>query len=413
MKWPEIRLALRPVSFLDSLGARPSGILQLREKPLPRYLVWDPEAINWIFRSDRVMRHPGSRTLRPILGAKSLIWTDGPRHLAYRSVLGPRLHGRHLASAQRIVTATTDEAIDDLLPATVIGLPQWTRRVTLRIISGILFGEADDELLGAFTAWMDTELGSRRRTMIHRYLGDGAPRTDPRLDEMLIRSAKNAREPALATALVDATGPLGPIGDAELRDQLVTLLFAGHETTASATAWTLFWLHSDRSVLADVLAELAGTGADGADPADVPLLDAVIHEALRLSPPATLAGNRMPTADTEFRGEPVAAGTVLTPCVYAAHRDPERFPRPSRFDPGRFLGRRLPPSRYFPFGGGIRHCLGRELALLEIRMIVAALLRRTRLRFLNPRAGRPQLRGAAMAPHDSLSVAVTCREDAG
>ena len=413
MKWPEIRLVLRPVSFLDSLGAHPSGILQMRDKPLPRYLVWHPEAIGWLFRSDRAMRHPGSRTLRPILGAKSLIWTDGPRHLAYRSVLGPRMHGKYLATAQHIVTATTGQAIDDLLPDTVIRLPSWTRRVTLRIMAGILFGEADDELLSAFTAWMDTELGSRRRTMLHRYLGDGTPRTDPQLDAMLLRSAKNAREPALAAALVDATGPLGPISDAELRDQLVTLLFAGHETTASAIAWTLFWLHSDGSVLGDLLAELAATGADGADPADVPLLDAVIHEALRLSPPATLAGNRMPTVDTEFEGAPVAAGTVLTPCVYAAHRDPDRFPRPGRFDPGRFLGHRLPPAQYFPFGGGIRHCLGRELALLEIRMIVAALLRRTRLRFLNPRAGRPQLRGAAMAPHHSLSVAVTARTDAG
>ncbi len=413
MKWPELRLALHPVSFLDSLGAHPAGILQLREKPLPRYLVWQPEAIGWLFRSDRAMRHPGSRTLRPILGAKSLIWTDGPRHLAYRSVLGPRLHGRHLASAEHIVAATTGEAIEDLLPAKVIRLPQWTRRVTLRIIAGILFGQADDELLGAFTAWMDVELGSRHRTMLHRYLGDGAPRTDPWLDEMLLRSAKNSREPALAAVLVDGHGPLGPIGNAELRDQLVTLLFAGHETTASAIAWTLFWLHSYGSVLGDVLAELAGTGADGADPADVPLLDAVIHEALRLSPPATLAGNRMPTADTEFDGRPVAAGTVLTPCVYAAHRDPDRFPRPGHFDPGRFLARRVPPAHYFPFGGGIRHCLGRELALLEIRMIVAALLRRTRLRFLNPRAGRPQLRGAAMAPHHSLSVEVTARKDAG
>ncbi len=401
MKWPELRLVLRPVSFMDSLGRHPAGILPLRDKPLPRYLVWNPEAIAWLFRSDRVMRHPGSRTLRPILGAKSLIWTDGPRHLAYRSVLGPRLHGRYLESAQRIIATRADEAIGELLPASVIRLPHWTRRVTLRVMADILFGEVDDELLGAFTAWMDTELGSRIRTMVHRYLGDGAPRPDARLDEMLIRSAKNAREPALAAVLVDRTGPLGPIGDAELRDQLVTLLFAGHETTASAIAWTLFWLHSDTAVLGDVLAELDG-----------PLLDAAIHEALRLSPPATLAGNRMPTVDTEFNGEPVAAGTVLTPCVYAAHHDPDRFPRPGRFDPTRFLGKRLPPAEYFPFGGGIRHCLGRELALLEIRMIVAALLRRTRLRFLNPRAGRPQLRGAAMAPHHSLQVAVTAREDA-
>jgi cytochrome P450 len=400
-------MALTPLSFMDSLVAEPTGVVRLRDKPVARLLVWQPEAIGWIFRSDRVMRHPGSRTLRPILGSRSLIWADGPRHIAYRAALNPCLRGRHLKSYEDIIARMTGEAIENLLPAKEIRLPMWTRRLTLRIISLILLGEADDDLLDTFTAWIEAELGSRGALLARRYLGDGAPRPHRGLDEMLVRSARTARKPALAALLLDEAG-LGPIDDAELRDQLVTLLFAGHETTASAIAWTLLWLHRDREVLADVLDELAGTTGDGTDPADLPLLDAAIHESLRLSPPATLAGNRMPTADTELGGRALSAGSILTPCVYLAHRHPDRFADPLRFAPGRFLGGRVSPSHYFPFGGGIRHCLGRDLALLEIRMIVAALLRRVRLDFAGPKA-KPQLRGAAMAPHQTLRVAVGVR----
>ena len=114
-----------------------------------------------------------------------------------------------------------------------------------------------------------------------------------------------------------------------------------------------------------MLDELAATGSTGEDAGDLPLLEASAYEALRLSPPATLAGNRMPTSDTEFAGRRIPAGTVLTPAVYLAHRHPDRFSEPDRFVPDRFRGRKVPPSQYFPFGGGTRHCLGRELALLE------------------------------------------------
>jgi len=217
--------------------------------------------------------------------------------------------------------------------------------------------------------------------------------------------------PTLAALLLTADGPLGGIDDDELRDQLVSLLFAGHETTASAIAWTLLWLDRDEPVRRDLIAELDATSDDGSNATHVPLLQAVAEESLRLSPPATLAGNRVTTEDSDLFGVPLPRGTELTPSIYLAHHHPDRFPHPFRFDPRRFLGKRVPSSHYFPFGGGIRRCLGSELAMLEIRMIIAALLRRRELRCVNPRAGTPRLRGPAMAPSGRLRVAVTaCRD---
>jgi cytochrome P450 len=136
------------------------------------------------------------------------------------------------------------------------------------------------------------------------------------LDEMLLRSAKataTAQPPALAALLLAGDGPLGVLDDEELQDQIMSLLFAGHETTASTTAWILYWLGRDERARRDVIAELTTTSNDGSDPAQVPLLHAVTQETLRLSPPAIIAGKRMLTADGELLGRPLPAGTLSLP----------------------------------------------------------------------------------------------------
>ena len=128
-------------------------------------------------------------------------------------------------------------------------------------------------------------------------------------------------------------------------------------------------------------------------------------------PPVTVGANRALAEDGELCGRPLAAGTVLTPSIYLAHRRPERFSHPHRFDPGRFLGDHIAARHYFPFGGGSRHCLGSQLAQLEVRMITVALLRRREWHCVNPRAGVPQLRGHVMAPDVRLRMKVlTCRK---
>jgi len=375
----ELRLALCPIPFLNSLGDNQHGLLQLRAD---RWLVWHPDLIGWIFRSDRSLRHPASRTLGPLLGSRSLLWLDGVEHTGYRRVIGPALRGKHLVSYRDVIDQVVRQAIDDLPPGDRVGLAKWTREITLRVIMRIVLGVEDAVLVARFTGWLDRELGCRVRTLAHRYLGRGVPRFDHEVDRMLLRLAKNAQPPALA-ALLPATD------DVDLRDQLVSLLFAGHETTASATAWTVYWLDRNPVVRKEILGQLDG---------DAPLLTAVILESLRLCPPATLAGNRV-----------TAEGVVLTPSIYLAHHHRDRFPEPEAFDHRRFLGDHVPGQHFFPFGGGVRHCLGNELALLEIRMIVTALLRRRDWRCVRPRTCAPALRGAAMAPPASLRMVTTCR----
>jgi hypothetical protein len=412
MNRTELQFALRTLPFLDARADLPEGLLELRPAPEQRLLVWHPDAVERIFRTDQRLRHPGSRSFRPLMGPRSLLWQEGDRHTGYRRVLGAPLRGRRLQEYRGLIAETVHPAIDALTVGAEVKIADWTRQIALRIMARIVFGHADDAMLMPFAEWMDRALGNRHRTLAYRYLKGSLPLPDRSLEARLVRAARTAalENPAtLAGQLLAREGPFADLDDGELRDQLVSLLFAGHETTASTAAWALFWLERNASVREGVLAELAATDGDGS--AETPRLQAVVQETLRLTPPVPAAGNRVLTQDCPYHDHTLPAGTVVTPSIYLAHHRAASFPDPHRFDPGRFLGERVPTDRFFPFGGGIRHCLGSQLGQLEVRMIVAALLRRRELRCVNPRAGVPQLRGHAMAPSPKLRMkVVSCRD---
>jgi cytochrome P450 len=408
----ELAMAVRPLALFESHVDSPDRVLRLLDRPAPRMLVWHPDLVDWIFRSDARLRHPGGRGLKPLFGSQSLLWAEGERHATYRHVLGPALRAGGLADQQEIIADAANAAVDALAPGTEVELLAWTRSIALRVIARILLGHCDDAMLTAISAWIEKAFGARYRTLASRYLLGGLPRPGAELDRLVVRTAKAnlaLRPPTLVARMLDGGGPLGRIGDDELRDSVFSLIFAGHETTASATAWTLYWLDRHPAVREEIQAEVAR--ADGSDAARVPLLHAAVLESLRLTPPATLAEHRMLPGDDAWRDLPLPAGTILTPAIYLAHHHPDVFPRPHAFDPHRFLGTRQRPQHFFPFGGGSRYCLGNQLAQLEIRMITAAVLRRREWRCANPRARPAQMRGNVLAPASRLRMrVVSCRD---
>lgn len=408
MNRTELALAVAPLSFLHAHADDPAATLDVRGGPAPKILVWHHDVLTSLFRQDAHLRHPGSRSLSPLLGPRSVLWADGARHAHYRKVFGAPLRGRRLEAYHGVIAESAGAAVDALPAGTVFGLAGWTRRLALTIVGRIILGAADPVLLGDVTAWLDRALGSRHRLLADRLLRGGPPSSGPELDARLVAAARSGRDRTSLMAALLTGDPAVP--DAELRDQVVSLLFAGHETTASATAWTLYWL-TRRPDLHDAVLSEVDKGGDGSDPAGFPVLQAVISEALRLHPPVEVAGNRMLTEPMELPGRTLPAGTVLTPGIYLAHHRAEYFPSPHTFDPGRFLDRRGTPEGFLPFGGGSRYCLGSQLGLLEIRMITVAVLRRRVLRCVNPRAGVVRMRGHAMAPSARLRMeVVSCRD---
>lgn len=409
----ELRMALRTLPFLDSHANARDGFVELASDPT-KLLVWHPEAIEWIFRADSSLAHPGSRSLLPLFGEHSLLWADGERHSAFRQALGPALRGKKLRAYHPTIAGTIHEAVDALRPGQLVSLPQWTRQLALRIVGQLILGPHDAGLLNQFSDWIDRALGSRARTLAYRFLKGGLPRSPAELDLELVRAAKQnlrTEPPTLASLMLSDGCALGTLDDQDLRDQIVSLLFAGHETTAAAAAWTLYWLDRREDLRRDVLDELEQVSDDAPDATQVPLLQAVIQESLRLAPPVMVAENRKLTEPAQLLGRSLSPGTVLTTSIYLAHHQPDHYPCPARFDPQRFLGKRIPQRHYLPFGGGSRHCLGSQLGQLEIRMIAAAVLRRREWRCVNPRQGILQLRGHAAAPSSALRMKVTgCRD---
>ncbi|MGW4244432.1 cytochrome P450, partial [Nocardia sp. NPDC004722] len=178
------------------------------------------------------------------------------------------------------------------------------------------------------------------------------------------------------------------ITDLDLREQLRTLLVAGHETTATTLVWALYRLHREPAALDRLLDELASAGSDP-DPAtlmQLPYLDAVCQETLRLHPPVPIVLRRL-TGDFTLRDVPLVAGDTMGISVQLLHTDPAVWPRPRSFRPERFLERRYSPFEFAPFGGGHRRCVGATLADYELRIVLATVLTGVRLR-LAPRFAR-------------------------
>ncbi|MTD54047.1 cytochrome P450 [Amycolatopsis pithecellobii] len=414
MNRTELQLMFRTLPFLDAHADEASGLVQVRASPEQRFLIWHPRWIEAVFGNDQRFRHPGSRSFRPLLGQRSLLWQEDSRHAAYRRVLGAPLRGRQLESYRGIIADATNAAIDALPVGTEFSVADWTRELTLRIMATITLGRADADIVGPYGQWIQHALGSRTRMLIHRSLRGGLPTPDARLEELLIhraRSIATENEDALSTHLL-GSAEFADLDDGELKDQLVSLLFAGHETSASALAWTLYWLHRYGTIRERVQDDLDRTNDDGFTAGEMPFLQAVISESLRLTPPVPEAGKRMLTTACTLGGRRFAPRAMLTPNIYAAHRRHASFPHARTFDPDRFYDpvrravRRLPSHQFFPFGGGKRYCLGSQLAMTEVRMITVALLRRCSFRVVNPRAGRAHLRGHTVAPSPRLRMKV-------
>jgi cytochrome P450 family 110 len=220
-----------------------------------------------------------------------------------------------------------------------------------------------------------------------------------------------AKSDDVLSLLLDARDEEGrAMTDEELRDELTTLLVAGHETTATALAWAVRWTLATPGLLDRVRDEIRAACARAGlarltakHAAELPLVDAIAREALRLNPVIPLVG-RILEKPTKVAGYELAAGTPVTCSIYLAQRRSEVFPDPSRFDPDRFLGKKISANEFFPFGGGIRRCVGMSFALYEMRIVLARLFERTDLSLASPRPIRVERRSITLMPSKGLLV---------
>jgi cytochrome P450 len=389
----------------------------------PMVLISDPAAIKALYMERENGLPPGRDIiLKPILGARSVLLLEGADHLARRKLMLPPFHGERMRSYESAVEEIVGAEIDSWPLGTEFPIHSRMQAVTLEVILRAVFGVADGPRLERLRRELATVLeatASPRAQVIglatRRFRGGNAlARMDRELkavDELLYAEiAEHRSKPDLEdrddilSMLMSARFEDGePMSDTELRDQLMTLLLAGHETTATALAWTFDLLLRHQTVLQRLRDSLAAGEDD--------YLRATISESLRLRPVIPLAGRRL-AKELSVDGLTLPAGTDVTPAIWLTHTRADIYPEPFAFRPERFLEGAPDSYGWIPFGGGIRRCLGASFAEFEMRIVLREVLSRCDLHKASPAPEKTGRRNITLSPKDGTPVVVTARRPA-
>jgi cytochrome P450 len=404
------RWVARPIRFLEDCRRRYGDTFSVTFQGFqtPLVMVSSPEVIRALY-GEREHRMPPGRTvtLQPLVGARSLLLLEGEEHLSRRKVMLPPFHGDRMRAYEPVVREATERELDGWPEARPFAVHPSMQAITLDVILRAVFGVTDPERLERLRALLADLLAATNSTGLAVSVMFGRRKGLERLQEMakeidehlLAEIAERRRNPgedicSLLVAARFADG--GEMADREIRDQLMTLLIAGHETTATGLAWTIDLLVRHPDVMAR-----ARTGDDA-------YLRAVVAEGLRLRPVVPLAGRRL-AVDLEVNGLSLPAGTDVTPSMWLAHTRPQEYAEPYAFRPERFLDRAPATYTWIPFGGGVRRCIGAAFAELEMRVVLAEVLRRFDLHPAGPRAESVRRRNVTFSPRNGTRIIVRRR----
>jgi len=418
-----------PGEFLRRLHRRRGPVVRLGFGSYRYVYLLGAEADRFVFaNNDLFEMRAAFAGLVPVDGETSLIVSDGEDHRRRRRLVQPAMHHRQVDRYLEVMAGAADEAIDRWRPGSVVDVYQVFRAAirasTLRSLFGArLAGEADflGEHLQALLDLVDRLPDSIRlhkalRTPVWRRAMRARELVDARIHEEIARVRSvgaDTDDQVLALLVRGRDDDGGGLSDEEVRDQAVTLIAAGYETTSAAMAWAIHALltHPEvRARAADEVRSILGENPPGADDlAKLPYLRAVVSEALRLYPPAVVSARHV-VRDFEFGGVAVRAGTMLLYSPYVTHRSAQTYADPLAFRPERWLPdspgyRKAGPHEFVPFGGGPHRCVGSVMATTELTVMQARLLARTELSLV-PQTVRPT-GFAAMRPRHGLRVAVT------
>jgi unspecific monooxygenase len=421
---------------MEACARRYGDMFTLRIGPVftPQVFISNPQAIQEIFSTSPKQLDSGEEAgfKSVLLGQQSILSLDGERHRRRRKLLMPPFHGERMRSYSQLICDITEQvtqrwAIDQ--PFSAISSMQ---AISFRVILKAVFGLEDGSRYDKIQELLTTTLNPKRPLLyalmllfrsLQKDLGPWSPWGQymdnvRQIDKLIYAEIQERREQpdpsrtdilSLMMAAHDESGE--PMTDVELRDELLTLLFAGHETTASSLAWGLYWIHHLPHVREKLLQELESLG-DNPDLGAIlrlPYLNAVCQETLRIYPVAMLGLNRVVKSPLEIMGYQFEPGTILVPCIYLTHQREDLYPEPKQFKPERFLERQFAPYEYLPFGGGNRTCIGMAFAQLEMKLVLGTLLSRWQIELAESEPVEPVRKGVLLAPAKGVQIVVKGR----
>jgi cytochrome P450 family 135 len=386
-----IRWWRRPLQTLEECRARYGDMFTYRMAHEGTWVfISNPDAIKQVFTGDPRLLHAGAANivLLPVLGEHSVLLLDEPEHMAQRKLMLPPFHGQRMKAYGDVMAQVAVEEIDRWPADRPVQMRPRMQAMTLEIILRAVFGVDEGDRLNDLRDQLRSTLSilsDRRRALFLVLLGPKRIRRYPpfrrlmegvdRLLYPVIEARRSAPDLAdrddILSMLLQARHEDGqPMSDRELRDELMTLLVAGHETTATGLSWAIELLARHPEELSRLEADLA-VGNDE-------YLDAVIKETLRLRPVIALVLRKL-VEPMEIGGRLLPAGVSVAPSIYLVHRNPEIYPEPERFRPERFIERPAGTYTWIPFGGGVRRCLGGAFAEFEMSVVLRELVARRRI----------------------------------
>ena len=425
--------AFRPLNFVENYTKKYGDFYRFKlSSDRPIIVVSNPLAIEEIFTApvDTFESAEANKVLSFLLGDNSLLLLDGKAHRNRRRLLMPPFHGELLQKCSKEIVEITNKVSDRLKTNQPFAVRSYMQEITLRVILNVVFGidrgtryELLRELLVELLETFNTPFKSLLIIfpLLQKDWGKFSPwgrflRLKAEIRELIYREIKDRREllasephQDILSLLLLAKDEKGKgMTDEELHDELITLLFAGHETTASALSWMFYWIHYFPEVQAKLRSELSSLGenADYREINNLPYLNAVISETLRIYPVASGAFARIPTRSMSILGYELNSDDWLSISIYALHHREDLYPDSKQFKPERFLEKTYSPYEYIPFGGGNRRCIGSALALLEMKLVTATVLSRFQLALTSKRPMYPVSRGITLAPPASFKMVV-------
>ncbi len=404
----------RFLEFLDYCVGRYGDIFTFRVVgSRPFVVISHPQAIKEIFTAPVGHFDSGkaNQAFRPLLGNNSLLLLDGIQHQQQRRLLLPPFHGEHLSKYSQIICSITQQEIQQwILDRPLVIRPQ-VQAITLRIILQILFGSQQAPRVESLNQCLSSLVDSFISPFWWKRFS--FPQKKQQLDELVYAQIHQRRQQTVHSAtdilslLLSARDEVGAaLTDEEIRDELITLIVAGYETTTTAVLWALYWvakLPEVREKLDKELCSLSPNSAPSAI-AQLPYLGAVCSETLRIYSITGFTFDRIVKIPLSIMGYEFEPGTVLSPCAYLTHQRQDLYPEPKQFKPERFLSRQFSPYEYYPFGGGNRRCIGMAFAQMEIKLVLATILSHLRLSLVDDRPVRPVGRGVTLTPPLSLQM---------
>jgi cytochrome P450 len=406
--------------FGDAFSLRIPGV------GLPFVFLASPEAVKEVFALSGDVGHAGEANgvLRPFLGDHSLLLLDGAEHQRQRKMMMPAFHGERMHAYGRSMLDLAHDAVDAWPLRRPFRVHAPLRGIALQVILRAVFGPSAGPKHTQLAIALTRALEAAGQPMLligalQRDLGPMSPwgryrRLAARASALLreeitrARAEETAGRDDLLAMLIGARDESGrALDDDEVHDEVMTLLIAGHETTATALAWALRWLLPDGALLERLRREIGSAGEDPGRIARLDLLDRTVKEALRLQPVIPAVGRVLKTK-TRLGGFDLPAGTPVAACIYLVHQRPSLYPDADRFFPDRYVTFKPAPWEWIPFGGGLRRCIGAAFAIYEMKMVLAAILPRVEAS-LAARRIRATRRAVTLTPSGGLPIVVSTR----